>query len=46
MSGGYWVVGLTDEEGQLVRLHPIPFLSERDAARGAARLNARDDDDV
>lgn len=39
MSGAYWVVGLTDEEGQLVRVHPIPFTSEREAERGAARLN-------
>ncbi len=43
MSGAYWVVGLVDEEGQLVRIHPIPFLSEREAERGAFRLNVRDE---
>lgn len=39
-SGSVWAVGLTDEEGQVIRLHPIPFYSEREAHRGADRLNA------
>lgn len=41
-SGNAWVVGQTDEEGQVVRVHPIPFTIKREAERAAARLNARD----
>ena len=35
-------VTLIDADGTPVKRHPIAFPSEREALRGAARLNARD----
>lgn len=40
-TGSMWAAGLVDEEGQLIRLHPLPFMNALDAERGAARLNAK-----
>ena len=37
---GEWILALVDREGRSLREHPIPFNSERDAVRAAARLNA------
>jgi hypothetical protein len=39
-SGSAFVVAVHNEKGQTVRVHPIPFSTEREAERAAARLNA------
>lgn len=40
---GFYYVATRDVTGTLVRTHPIPFESQREALRGAARLAARDE---
>lgn len=42
-SGTAWVVALHNEQGQTIKVHPIPFALEREAERAAVRLNERDD---
>lgn len=38
-DGGQWVLVLISTDGTCLREHPIPFTSDRDALRAAARLN-------
>lgn len=40
---GYYVAKV-DEQGYAVYTHPLRFPSEREALRGAARLNVRDEE--
>jgi hypothetical protein len=35
-------IGLVDDDGSLLREHPIEFLNVREAHRAVDRLNARD----
>ena len=37
-----WWLNLVEDD-RVVKVHPIPFDNERDAARAAARLNVRDE---
>lgn len=41
-SGEAFVVAVRNEWGETVKVHPIPFTSETEAKRAAARLNERD----
>lgn len=36
---GEWILALVDRDGRSLREHPIPFHTQRDADRAAARLN-------